>query len=32
MLIEVDGEVPEAVLAELPKLPGVREACFLRLG
>jgi D-3-phosphoglycerate dehydrogenase len=32
MLIEVDGAVPEAVLDELPKLPGVREARFLRLG
>jgi len=32
MLIEVDGAVPPAVLEELPKLPGVREARFLRLG
>jgi D-3-phosphoglycerate dehydrogenase len=32
MLIEVDGAVPAAVLDELPKLPGVREARFLRLG
>jgi D-3-phosphoglycerate dehydrogenase len=32
MLIEVDGAVPDAVLQELPKLPGVREARFLRLG
>lgn len=32
MLIEVDGAVPVAVLDELPKLPGVREARFLRLG
>jgi D-3-phosphoglycerate dehydrogenase len=32
MLIEVDDEVPAALLAELPKIPGVREARFLRLG
>jgi D-3-phosphoglycerate dehydrogenase len=32
MLIEVDGVVPPSVLEELPKLPGVREARFLRLG
>jgi D-3-phosphoglycerate dehydrogenase len=32
MLIEVDGLVPAAALAELTQLPGVREARFLRLG
>ncbi len=32
MLIEVDNEVPAEVLAELPRLPGIREARFLRLG
>jgi len=32
MLIEIDNEVPAALLAELPKIPGVREARFLRLG
>ena len=32
MLIEVDGEVPAAVIAELTALPGIREARFLRLG
>ena len=32
MLIEVDGALPAAALAELTKLPGVREARFLRLG
>ena len=32
MLIEVDGAVPAVVLEDLPKLPGVREARFLRLG
>ena len=32
MLIEVDSEVPEAVLAELPRVAGIREARFLRLG
>jgi D-3-phosphoglycerate dehydrogenase len=31
MLIEVDGGVPEQALAELSRLPGVREARFLRL-
>jgi D-3-phosphoglycerate dehydrogenase len=31
MLIEVDDEVPETVLAELAKLPGIREARFVRL-
>jgi D-3-phosphoglycerate dehydrogenase len=32
MLIEVDSEVPPALLAELAKAPGIREARFLRLG
>jgi D-3-phosphoglycerate dehydrogenase len=32
MLIEVDSEVPAAALAELGRLPGIREARFLRLG
>jgi D-3-phosphoglycerate dehydrogenase len=32
MLIEVDNEVPAAVLEELPTTPGIREARFLRLG
>ena len=32
MLIEVDSEVPAAALAELTKMPGVREARFLKLG
>jgi D-3-phosphoglycerate dehydrogenase len=32
MLIEVDGEVPPAVMAELGALGGIREARFLRLG
>ena len=32
MLIEVDSEVPPALLAELVKAPGIREARFLRLG
>lgn len=32
MLIEVDSEVPAAALAELAKMPGIREARFLRLG
>jgi D-3-phosphoglycerate dehydrogenase len=32
MLIEVDSEVPAAALAELSKMPGIREARFLRLG
>jgi D-3-phosphoglycerate dehydrogenase len=32
MLIEVDSEVPAAALAELSKLPGLREARFLKLG
>lgn len=32
MLIEVDEAVPETVLAELAKLPGIREARFVRLG
>ena len=32
MLIEVDSEVPAAALAELGRLPGIREARFLKLG
>ena len=32
MLIEIDSEPPPAVLEELPRIPGVREAKFLRLG
>ena len=32
MLIEVDDEVPETVLAELATLPGIREARFVKLG
>jgi D-3-phosphoglycerate dehydrogenase len=32
MLIEVDSEVPAPVLDELPRLPGIREARFLKLG
>jgi D-3-phosphoglycerate dehydrogenase len=32
MLIEVDSEVPAAALAELAKMPGLREARFLKLG
>jgi D-3-phosphoglycerate dehydrogenase / 2-oxoglutarate reductase len=32
MLIEVDNEVPPALLDELPKVPGIREARFLKLG
>jgi hypothetical protein len=32
MLIEVDSEVPSALLAELAKAPGIREARFLKLG
>jgi D-3-phosphoglycerate dehydrogenase len=32
MLIEVDTEAPPAVLEELPRTPGIREARFLRLG
>ncbi len=32
MLIEVDSEVPPAALAELAKMPGIREARFLKLG
>jgi hypothetical protein len=31
MLIEIDNEPAPAVLAELPKIEGVREARFLRL-
>jgi D-3-phosphoglycerate dehydrogenase len=32
MLIEIDNEAPPAVLEELPRIPGVREARFLKLG
>ena len=32
MLIEVDNEVPPGLLDELPKVPGIREARFLKLG
>jgi len=32
MLIEVDSEVPPALLADLVKAPGIREARFLKLG
>jgi D-3-phosphoglycerate dehydrogenase len=32
MLIEVDSEVPPALLAELAKAPGIRETRFLKLG
>ena len=32
MLIEIDNEPPPAVLEELPRIPGVREARFLKLG
>ena len=32
MLIEVDSEIQAAALAELAKLPGIREARFLKLG
>jgi D-3-phosphoglycerate dehydrogenase len=32
MLIEVDSEVPATALEDLPRIPGVREARFLRLG
>jgi D-3-phosphoglycerate dehydrogenase len=32
MLIEVDSEVPAGALAELSKMPGVREVRFLKLG
>jgi hypothetical protein len=32
MLIEVDGEIPEAVSTELASLAGIREARFLKLG
>jgi D-3-phosphoglycerate dehydrogenase len=32
MLIEVDNEVSAEVLAELPRLAGIREARFLKLG
>jgi D-3-phosphoglycerate dehydrogenase len=32
MLIEVDSEIQAATLAELAKMPGIREARFLKLG
>ena len=32
MLIEVDSEIQAAALAELAKMPGIREARFLKLG
>jgi D-3-phosphoglycerate dehydrogenase len=32
MLIEIDSEVPPGLLAELPKIAGIREARFLKLG
>ena len=32
MLIEVDSEVPPALLSDLAKAQGIREARFLRLG
>jgi D-3-phosphoglycerate dehydrogenase / 2-oxoglutarate reductase len=32
MLIEVDSEVPATALAELARVPGIREARFLKLG
>lgn len=32
MLIEVDNEVPEEILAEVRQIPGVREARSVRLG
>jgi D-3-phosphoglycerate dehydrogenase len=32
MLIEVDSEVQRGVIDELKRLPGIREALFLRLG
>ena len=32
MLIEIDNDAPPAVLEELPRIPGVREARFLKLG
>ena len=32
MLIEVDSEVPASALAELSKIPGIRETRFLKLG
>jgi D-3-phosphoglycerate dehydrogenase len=32
MLIEVDSELASDALGELSKLPGIREARFLRLG
>ena len=32
MLIEIDSEVPPRLLTELPKISGIREARFLKLG
>ncbi len=32
MLIEVDSELPQPALAELAKVPGIREVRFLKLG
>jgi D-3-phosphoglycerate dehydrogenase len=32
MLIEIDSEVPGGLLEELPKIAGIREARFLKLG
>jgi D-3-phosphoglycerate dehydrogenase len=32
MLIEIDSEVPGGLLQELPKIAGIREARFLKLG
>jgi D-3-phosphoglycerate dehydrogenase / 2-oxoglutarate reductase len=32
MLIEIDSEAPPAVLEALPRIPGIREARFLKLG
>jgi len=32
MLIEVDSEIPAALLADLTKAPGIRECRFLKLG
>ena len=32
MLIEIDSEVPPGLLADLPKIAGIREARFLKLG
>jgi hypothetical protein len=32
MLIEVDSEIAQDAIEELTRLPGIREARFLRLG